>query len=154
MRATVVANRLSAHDPVPGLRKPQLPDINRRNANVDRTFLRFVEGFGLKYHASTMEKQHYYFKLIPPRPTFPQDMTSEERAVMEEHSEYFRQQFELGRVLLYGPVMAMKGAFGLGILEVADEAEARRFGEDDPSVRAGLNRFEIHPMRVVASRAR
>jgi uncharacterized protein YciI len=101
-----------------------------------------------------MEKLHYYFKLIPPRPTFPQDMTSEERTVMEEHGEYFRQQFELGRVLLYGPVMAMKGAFGLGVLEAADEAEARRFGEDDPSVRAGLNRFEIHPMRVVAARAK
>jgi uncharacterized protein YciI len=101
-----------------------------------------------------MEKQNYYFKLIPPRPTFPHDITSEERTMMEEHSEYFRQQFESGRVLLYGPVMAMKGAFGMAILEVADEAEARRFGEDDPSVRAGLNRFEIHPMRVVASRAR
>jgi uncharacterized protein YciI len=101
-----------------------------------------------------MEKQHYYFQLIPPRSTFPQDITSEERAVMEKHSEYFRQQFELGSLLLYGPVMAMKGAFGLAILEVADETEARRFGEDDPSVRAGLNRFEVHPMRVVASRAK
>jgi len=101
-----------------------------------------------------MEKQHYYFTLIPPRSTFPQDITSEERTVMAEHGEYFRRQFELGSLLLYGPVMAIKGAFGLAILDVADEAEARRFGDDDPSVRAGLNRFEIHPMRVVASRAK
>src|ERR1035441_8463302 len=81
-----------------------------------------------------MDKQHYYFKLIPPRPSFPQDITSEERALMDQHSVYFRQHFDLGNLLLYGPVMAPKGAFGVGILEVADEAEARRFGENDPSV--------------------
>ena len=36
--------------------------------------------------------------------------------------------------------------------EVDDEAEARQFGDNDPSVTGGLNRFEIHPMRLVASR--
>jgi hypothetical protein len=40
-----------------------------------------------------------------------------------------------------------------GILEVEGEAEAHRFGDSDPSVAAGFNRFEIHPMRLVASRA-
>ncbi len=40
------------------------------------------------------------------------------------------------------------------ILEVADEAEARQFGENDPSVRAGMNRFELYPMRVAAARAK
>ena len=101
-----------------------------------------------------MSKQHYYFKLIPPRTTFPQDITGEEKALMEEHGAYFQEQFDAGKLLLYGPVMASDGAFGVGILEVADEAEARHFGENDPSVRAGLNRFEIYPMRVAASRAK
>jgi len=95
-----------------------------------------------------MNKQHYFFKLIPPRPTFPQDMTDEERALMKEHSAYFQRQFDAGKLLLYGPVMAPQGAFGLGILEVADEAEAKRFGENDPSVRGGLNRWELHPMQI------
>ena len=58
---------------------------------------------------------------------------------MNEHSAYFQRQFEAGKLLLYGPVMAPDGAFGLAILEVGDEAEARQFGENDPSVRAGLN---------------
>jgi uncharacterized protein len=100
-----------------------------------------------------MEKQHYYFKLIPPRPTFGQDINAEERALMEEHGAYFRKQFETGRVLLYGPVMAPDGIFGLGILEVCSPEEARQFGEDDPSVRAGMNRFECYPMRVTGARA-
>ena len=104
--------------------------------------------------AIAMNKQHYFFKLIPPRPTFPQDMTDEEKVLMDEHSDYFQQQFDAGKLLLYGPVMAPDGAFGLGILEVAGEAEARQFSENDPSIRAGLNRWEFYPMRVTASRAK
>ena len=60
---------------------------------------------------------------------------------MNEHSAYFQRQFEAGKLLLYGPAMAPDGAVGLGILEVGDEAEAKQFGEIDPSVRAGLNRW-------------
>jgi len=74
--------------------------------------------------------------------------------LMDEHAAYFQNQFEAGKLLLYGPVMAPDGAFGVGILEVEDEADARRFGEGDPSVRAGLNRWELYPMRVTGSRAK
>ena len=99
-------------------------------------------------------KKHYFFKLIPPRPTFPQDISEEEKRLMNEHGQYFHEQFTAGRVLLYGPVMAKDGTFGLGVLEVEDEAEARRFGENDPSVRAGLNRFEIYPIQIGGAQAR
>lgn len=101
-----------------------------------------------------MNKKHFFFKLIPPRTTFPYDMTDGEKLLMKQHSDYCQQQFDCGRLLLYGPVLASEGAFGVGILEVADEAEARQFAENDPSVRAGLNRWEVHPMQVTASRAK
>ena len=101
-----------------------------------------------------MPKQNYFFRLIPPRPTFIQDMTDEERRLMDEHGRYFQEHFDAGRLLLFGLVMATGGAFGLAILEVDSEQEARQFGEGDPSVRAGLNRFEIDPMRVSAARAK
>ena len=101
-----------------------------------------------------MPKQHYFFKLVPPRPTFPHDMNDDERLLMDEHGRYFQEHFEAGRLILFGPVMAGGGAFGLGILEVNSEQEARQFGEGDPSVKAGLNKFEIHPMRVSAARAK
>jgi uncharacterized protein YciI len=101
-----------------------------------------------------MEKQHYFFKLIPPRPSFPADIAPHEVALMKAHSAYCAEQFAAGRLLVYGPVLAPGAAFGMGILEVEDEDEARRFGENDPSVIAGLNRFEFHPMRVVASRGK
>ena len=73
---------------------------------------------------------------------------------MDEHGRYFQDHFAAGEVLLFGPVMATGGAFGLGVLEMDTEAEARKFGEGDPSVKAGLNKFEIHPMRVSAARAK
>ena len=101
-----------------------------------------------------MAKQHYFFKLIPPRPTFPHDISAEERLLMDEHSRYFEAEFAAGRLLIYGPVMATGGAFGLAVLEVDSEDDARQFGVRDPSVKGGLNRFEIHPMHVSRSRAK
>ena len=109
---------------------------------------------GLRYHALAMNKHYFYFKLIPPRSTFPADITDAERALMEEHGAYCAEQFAAGKLLAYGPVMAPDGAFGMAILEVTDEDEARHFGENDPSIRAGMNRFELYPMRVAASRAK
>src|ERR1051326_5279574 len=108
----------------------------------------------MRYHLCRMEKRHFYFKLIPPRATFPGDITDEERALMAQHGAYCQQQFEAGKLLTYGPVMAPGGAFGMAILEVTDEAEALVFGENDPSVVGGLNRFEFYPMRVAAARAK
>lgn len=99
-----------------------------------------------------MAKQHYFFKLIPPRPTFPYDITDEEKKLMDEHAVYFQEQFAAGKLLLYGPVMAASGAFGLAILEVESKEDVQRFGENDPSVKAGLNSFEFHPMRVSDAR--
>jgi len=81
-------------------------------------------------------------------------MTDEERRLIDEHGRYFEEHFDAERLLLYGPVLATSGAFGLAILEVESEAEARSFGEGHLSVRAGLNKFEIYPMRVSAARAK
>jgi uncharacterized protein YciI len=100
-----------------------------------------------------MRKQNYFVKLIPPRPTFPFDMTSEERALMMEHAKYTHEKFAAGKVLVFGPVMAREGAFGMAVFEVADETELRAIIENDPTVRAGLNKFEFHPMKLGAAQA-
>ncbi|HEX4039710.1 MAG TPA: YciI family protein [Acidobacteriaceae bacterium] len=101
-----------------------------------------------------MQKQDYFVKLIPPRATFPGDITPEERATMKRHSEYYGEQFRAGKVLIYGPVMAREVAFGIAVLQVESEAEARQVAEGDPSVTEGLNRVELSPMRVAAAQAK
>jgi len=101
-----------------------------------------------------MSGQYFFMKLIPPRPTFAQDITAEERAVMQQHVSYVGEAFNKGTVLLYGPVMATAGAFGMAVLEMPDAAAVQRFGEEDPSVKAGLNTFEFYPMRVAQARSK
>ena len=68
------------------------------------------------YHANTMSKQHFFVKLIPPRATFPMDITPEEKLLMQEHARYTRQSFDAGKILIYGPVMVPGGAFGMACL--------------------------------------
>jgi uncharacterized protein len=101
-----------------------------------------------------MAKEHYFFKLIPPRSTFPHDITDAERRLMDDHFIYCKEQFAAGKLLIFGPVMATGGAFGVAVLEVDSAEEVQKFGENDPSVKAGLNRFEFHPMRVALARAK
>jgi hypothetical protein len=98
-----------------------------------------------------MSKQHFFVRLIPPRPTFPMDITPDEKLLMQEHARFTRESFDAGKILIYGPVMAAGGAFGMAVFEVADVSEVRAVLEKDPSVLAGLNKFEIHPMRIGAA---
>jgi uncharacterized protein len=100
-----------------------------------------------------MGKQHFYMKLIPPRPTFPTDMTDQERALMLEHVQYTHGQFAAGKVLIFGPVMAPGGPFGMAVFEAENESEVRAIMENDPTVKVGLNTFEMYPMRVGAAQA-
>jgi hypothetical protein len=44
--------------------------------------------------------------------------------------------------------MAPGGAFGVAVFEVENEAEVRKIAENDPTIRAGLNRFECYPTRL------
>lgn len=101
-----------------------------------------------------MSKQHFFMKLIPPRPTFGQDMTAEERALMQQHVKYVGEAFSQGSVLIYGPVMATAGAFGMAVLEMNDAAEVQKFMAEDPSIKSGLNTFEFYPMQVGQARGK
>jgi hypothetical protein len=42
---------------------------------------------------------HWVFRLIPPRPTFDQDMTEAEREIMGQHATYWAHIAESGRVV-------------------------------------------------------
>jgi len=100
-----------------------------------------------------MAKQKFLARLIPPRPTFPHDASPDEIALMQEHFAYSQQQFEAGRVLLFGPVFADSGTYGVAVLDVDDIAEVHDFMSNDPSVLAGLNTYDIAPMRLAGSQA-
>jgi uncharacterized protein len=99
-----------------------------------------------------VSKKQFFFQLIPPRPTFAQDMTAQERALMAEHAAYMKVFFSSGAVLSYGPVLDPAGSFGIGLLEMDDLAEAERFAQGDPTIKAGMNTYTIFPMIIAGSR--
>jgi uncharacterized protein YciI len=91
--------------------------------------------------------QQFYLRLTFPRPTFAKDMTPTERAQMQQHAAYWAEQFKTGKVLLLGPVMDPSGAFGVVVVECT-EAEAHAMADGDPTVKSGMNKFDVMPMRV------
>ena len=92
-------------------------------------------------------KKHFALKLIPPRPTFANDMSVEEQAVMQQHSLFWSGLMNKGIVIVYGPVLDPNGTYGLGIVEVNHEDQVREITTTDPA--ASLLRYEYYPMRAV-----
>ncbi len=91
--------------------------------------------------------KYYLFKLLPPRTTFPADMTPVEAKLMQEHAVYWRDLMDKGLVVVFGPVADPRGAYGIAVLQLPDDADAGALGRNDPTVkaRAGFD-FEVHPM--------
>lgn len=81
---------------------------------------------------------YFLLQLRPPRPTFPFDATEAENAAMGEHGAYIRQLAADGVVIAAGPVFDPAGAWGLAVVEVADETAADELAASDPVVRSGL----------------
>lgn len=87
----------------------------------------------------------FFYKLIPPRPTFRQDMTDAEKEAMQKHFAYWKDLLQKGIVIVVGPVFYPKGAWGLAVVQADSEQTARSLGTNDPAVKAGLE-FEVYPM--------
>lgn len=95
----------------------------------------------------TPEKKYYCLKLIPPRPTFSQDMTVEEKSIMQKHVGYWLNLMDQGKVIVFGPVLDPKAVYGLGIVSVENESEMLELILRDPA--NGLNIYEGYVMKAV-----
>jgi len=88
----------------------------------------------------------YLYLIHPFREGFFKEPTLEEDKVMEEHYQYLKQAAGTGQVLLAGP--CLDDTFGLIVFQAQDDAAARTFMHNDPSVKANVMLAELHPMRV------
>lgn len=94
----------------------------------------------------------FLVRLLPSRATFMVDMTADERAVMQAHGGYWREQLAAGHVVAFGPVADPKGAWGLGLVRATDEAAVAAFGARDPALTANIGmRYEVVPMLQLVS---
>lgn len=90
---------------------------------------------------------NFFLKLNPPRTSFMQDMTDEEKLIMQRHVAYWKPYVANGTVIVLGPVMDPGGGYGIAVVEVESEDSLKKLIADDPA--NGLNRYEYHPMRAV-----
>jgi uncharacterized protein len=96
----------------------------------------------------------YLYRLLPPRPTFPQDMTPEEAAVMQAHGAYLRDLAAKGEAIAFGPVLDPKGAWGVGIFQVANAGRMEEIAKGDPAIASGRGfAYEILPMAGLVTSA-
>ena len=90
---------------------------------------------------------YFLLRLVPLRSTFAQDMTEAEAKVMRDHVVYWSGLIETGSALVFGPVADPKGGWGVGIVQVEDDAAARLLAANDPAIRSALDAvYEILPM--------
>lgn len=98
-------------------------------------------------HLAAPAKRFVFCKLVPPRATFPADMTPEEAKAMGEHADHLRAHAATGALIVAGPVGTRGGAWGLCVLAVDSDDEAAAVTNDDPVIRANLGfRYELTPM--------
>ena len=90
--------------------------------------------------------------LRPPRATFIEDATEEERSIMSDHFHYLEGLLAAGKLVLAGP--SLGPLFGITIFEAETEEEARRIVADDPAVSSGLQTPELSCYRVSLLRGR
>jgi uncharacterized protein len=94
-----------------------------------------------------MNKIYFVLYLNAPRSTFAQDMTPEERNIMQQHVAYWTDLMNKGLVVAFGPVLDPQGVYGLGIVEVESEEQMQSMIANDPA--NGLNKYEFYLMKAV-----
>ncbi len=88
----------------------------------------------------------FVFRLKAPRPNFALDMSDEEREIMGRHAAYWQPLIDSGQMVVFGPVLADTGSWGLGVVEAEDEKELRAFAAGDPVVTTGTSDVEVGKM--------
>ncbi len=72
---------------------------------------------------------------------------------MKQHGAYWEGKLAEGVAIAFGPVLDPSGAWGLGLIRVADEAAAVAYTAEDPVILARRGfRYEILPMLALVSR--
>jgi uncharacterized protein len=96
-----------------------------------------------------MAAMAFLYRLLPPRRTFAQDMSSAEADVMQRHVAYWQDLLDCNVAVAFGPVLDPEDPWGLGVLDLEDEQAARAIGASDPAVESGTCTYEIVPMQLV-----
>jgi uncharacterized protein YciI len=104
---------------------------------------------------TTVKKEQYLYtlKLIPSL-LDESNWTERENGIVEEHFERLKSLIAEGKLILAGRTLNVDpSGFGIVILEVESEKEARGLMKSDPAVREGIMTAELFPYRVALIRS-
>ena len=88
----------------------------------------------------------FIYLIHPFRHEFFEAPTPLEEQVMDEHYEYLKRGTTAGTVVLAGP--CLDETFGVVVIRVKNDEEARNFMLNDPSVSSNVMMAELHPFRI------
>lgn len=95
------------------------------------------------------ENNHYYVIIKPYRQDFLTNPKENEDKIMEDHFYYLKSLLKQKKLFLAGPTLITEDPFGVIILEVNTEKEAKKLIENDPSVKAGIQKVvDFRPIRL------
>jgi uncharacterized protein YciI len=98
------------------------------------------------------EMNHYYAVIKPYRQDFIINPKKEEEKIMSDHFEYLKSLLKQKKLFLAGPTI-QEDPFGVLIFETESEKEAKLLLEEDPSVKAGIQKIaDFRPIRLSLTR--
>ncbi|MFW9882011.1 MAG: YciI family protein [Candidatus Thorarchaeota archaeon] len=99
------------------------------------------------------KEQHFYAVIKPYRPDFITNSKEEEEKIMSDHFQYLKSLLKQKKLFLAGPTLIPKDPFGIIIFETESEEEAKILLENDPSIKAGIQKIEdFRPIRLSLTR--
>jgi uncharacterized protein len=100
-----------------------------------------------------MRMSYFVYKLVPPRPDFPADMTEEEGAIMSRHVAYWKDLTDRGVAVVVGSVVDPGGSWGLAVVEADAAEDIAALRSADPAVTTGFATVDIYPMGNTLARS-
>jgi hypothetical protein len=88
----------------------------------------------------------FTFRLLPPRPTFADDMTEAEGEVMSSHFAYWLDLFRHGEVVVFGLVREPESPWGLCVVRAPDRDAVVAMADADPAVATGTCTYAVGTM--------
>ena len=95
-----------------------------------------------------MSEYIYKIQLIRPE-VLSEGPTEEEAKILKDHAEYVDQLTQESKALLAGRTQNIDAtAFGIVILSVESEEEAKHLMDNDPAVKYGVMNAELYPYKI------
>jgi len=91
------------------------------------------------------EMTTYYLALLHRGPNWTAAVTPEAEAIQRAHLANIRQMAESGKLVLAGPFTDESDLLGIFVFQGVTREEAARLCANDPAVKAGRLRVELHP---------